>query len=107
MIILKLILLFLPVVVTGPSENGIGAQTAIFLAAGKPKVIVLAGRDEVKIQPVIEEIKKTHRDVRVTFVQLDLANQRSVREAAKDIDRQVEKVDILINNAGGEPNLTG
>lgn len=92
-----------PVLITGPSESGLGGQTAIFLAAGKPKLIILAGRTESKIQPVIDEIKKSHPDVAVNFVKLDLADQSSIRAAAKDVIGQVDKLDILINNAGGKP----
>jgi NADP-dependent 3-hydroxy acid dehydrogenase YdfG len=88
------------VLITGPSEGGIGAQTAIFLAAGKPKLIILAGRSIAKIQPVIDEIKTKDPDVKVTFVQVDLADISSVRTAASTVNSQVEKLDVLINNAG-------
>lgn len=70
------------VLITGPSESGLGGQTAIFLAAGKPKLIILAGRTESKIQPVIAEIHNSHPDVAVKLVKLDLAGQSSVRAAA-------------------------
>ncbi|KAH8805100.1 hypothetical protein F5884DRAFT_798409 [Xylogone sp. PMI_703] len=88
------------VLITGPSEGGIGAQTAIFLAAGKPKAIILAGRTKSKIQPVIDQIQNINREISVSFVQLDLADLSSVRHAAEVINSQVEKLDILINNAG-------
>jgi len=89
------------VLITGPSESGIGAQSAIFLAAGKPKLIILAGRSESKIQPVIEEIKKSHPDVPTAYVKLDLADNSSVRKAAQEVNAKIDKLDILINNAGG------
>ena len=87
--------------ITGPSEGGLGAQTAIFLAAGKPKSIILAGRNESKIQPVIDQLKKSDPDVSTIFLKLDLADQSSIRKAAKEVNSQVDKLDILINNAGG------
>ena len=86
--------------ITGPSENGIGAQIAVYLAAAKPAEILLAGRNLVKIQPVIDQIKRQHPDVATTFVQLDLADLSSVRKAAKEVTSKVDKLDYLINNAG-------
>lgn len=41
-------------VITGPSAGGLGAQTAIELAAANPKEIVLAGRTRAKVPPVVE-----------------------------------------------------
>lgn len=87
--------------ITGPSEGGIGGQTAIFLAAGKPKMLLLAGRSSSKIQPVIDEIKKSYPDVPVAFIKVDLASQASIREAAKAVNSKVDKLDVLVNNAGG------
>lgn len=90
------------VLITGPSEGGVGAQTAIFLAAGKPKQIVLAGRTKSKIQPVIDEIKSSNPDVETLFVPLDLADNSSVRAAAKAVSEKIGKLDVLINNAGSK-----
>ena len=87
--------------ITGPSEGGIGAQTAIDLAAGKPQEIILAGRNKAKIQPVIDQIKTNDPHVKTTFVQLDLADLSSVRKAAQLVADKVQKLDVLINNAGG------
>lgn len=88
------------VLITGPSDGGLGSQTAIFLAAGKPKEIILAGRNKNKIYPVIEQIQEKHPGVKATFVQLDLADLSSVRNAAKEVSEKIEKLDVLINNAG-------
>ena len=92
--------------ITGPSDGGIGAQTAVSLAAGEPQEIILAGRNKDKIQPVIEQIQERHPKVRVTFVQLDLADLSSVRKAAKEISDNIQKLDVLINNAGSESAFT-
>jgi short-subunit dehydrogenase len=90
------------VLITGPSEQGIGAQTAIHLAAGKPKLILLAGRDLAKIQPVIYQIAKSHPDVVTELISLNLASLASIRQTAEKINSQIESLDILINNAGGK-----
>ncbi|KIM99498.1 hypothetical protein OIDMADRAFT_180948 [Oidiodendron maius Zn] len=87
------------IVITGASQGGVGAETAFSLAFGNPKHLVLAGRSEQKIKPVIEEINKTNPSIKTTFVQVDLGSQASVRGAAAAINAAVERIDILINNA--------
>lgn len=93
-------LILITVLVTGPSESGIGAQTAIFFAAAKPAQIILAGRNKEKIQPVIDQIAKENPDVPTKFVELDLADLASVRKAAEEVKNLTKKLDILVNNAG-------
>ena len=84
--------------ITGPGVGGIGAETALSLAAGGPSHLILAGRTESKITPVLNTIKSTYPSVSVAFVALDLASQASVRSAAATINSLVDRVDILINN---------
>ncbi|TGO60025.1 hypothetical protein BCON_0039g00560 [Botryotinia convoluta] len=88
------------IVITGPSANSIGAETAISLAHASPSIILLAGRSEAKISPVIKEIHTLNPSITTHFVPLDLASQESIRKAASLINSLVEKIDILINNAG-------
>ena len=90
------------VLLTGPSEGTIGAQTVLDLATGAPKEIILAGRALPKIQPVIDQVQSSAPSVTVTFVQLDLADLASVRKAAEQIKEKTNKLDVLINNAGGQ-----
>jgi NAD(P)-dependent dehydrogenase (short-subunit alcohol dehydrogenase family) len=85
--------------ITGPSEGGIGAETALTLAVGSPKLIILAGRSLSKIKPVIDNINSAHPNVATTYIPLDLGSQASVRQAATAISASVEKIDIVINNA--------
>ena len=87
------------VLITGPSEGGIGAETAFCLAAGSPACILLAGRSLSKIQPVIDRIGAAYPDLETRFVSLDLSSQSSVREAAAKINESVQSIDFLINNA--------
>ncbi|KAI0452915.1 hypothetical protein F5B21DRAFT_317620 [Xylaria acuta] len=87
------------VLITGPSEGGIGAGIAISLAHANPFLIILAGRTEDKTKPVVQKIREINASVQLKFVQLDLSDQASVRRAAKLISATVEKIDIIINNA--------
>lgn len=88
-----------PVLITGPSEGGIGAETALCLAAASPKLILLAGRSLKNIQPVLNNLNSSNPDVAIKYISLDLSSQSSVREAAAAINASVEKIDIVINNA--------
>ena len=93
-------LLTIPVLITGPSKDGIGAEIAKTLASGDPDHLLLAGRNEAKITPVIREIQKTNSNIKVTYVQCDLLDNESVRKAAVRVNSLAHKIDILINNAG-------
>ena len=88
------------VVITGTSKGGIGAETAISLASARPKQIILASRNEANVTPVIDEIMKANSTIEVTFVEIDLADNSSVRKAAAKIKATTNKIDKLINNAG-------
>ena len=50
--------------------------------------------------PVIEDIKATNPTVNIAYIQCDLADNSSVRQAAAHINSLVDKVHILVNNAG-------
>ncbi|KAI0533818.1 hypothetical protein GGR58DRAFT_94643 [Xylaria digitata] len=87
------------VLITGPSEGGIGAEIAISLAHANPFLIILAGRTEDKTKLVVQKIREINASVQINFVQIDLSDQVSVRRAAKTVSATVEKIDIIINNA--------
>ena len=88
------------VVITGTSEGGLGAQTALSLAHAQPAEILLLGRTESKIKPVISQLAEINPSVRTSFIPVDLADLSSVRTAAQHINAMVVKIDVLINNAG-------
>jgi short-subunit dehydrogenase len=87
-------------VITGPSVGSTGAETAISLAYAKLSQIILLGRTESKVVPVMQKIKKINDAVSLSFFYIDLASLTSVRKAAAELNRKVEKIDYLINNAG-------
>ncbi|CAF9904224.1 MAG: hypothetical protein HETSPECPRED_003445 [Heterodermia speciosa] len=86
--------------ITGASQGGLGAEIAVILASAKPSQVILAGRTEDKISPVIDEIKNIDSSVKATYVKLDLLDNASVRKAAEHIKSLTKKIDVLINNAG-------
>jgi NAD(P)-dependent dehydrogenase (short-subunit alcohol dehydrogenase family) len=96
------------VIVTGASEKGLGAGAAIALARAQPAHILLTARTAPKVQSVIKDINKINPLVKTSFIPIDLSEYDSVRKASKEIESKVEKIDILINNAGvmAIPNYT-
>ena len=86
------------VVITGAS-SGVGRQAAVVLA-GAGANVVLACRDEAKASAVVDHIRAATPKAQVSVVLLDLASLDSVREAARRIGAEHERIDVLINNAG-------
>ncbi|KAI0458671.1 putative retinol dehydrogenase 12 [Xylaria acuta] len=88
-------------VITGPTPGGLGAETAISLAAEHPAMIILIGRSQAKAQPTIDAIKGVNADVKVKFIEAELSSLKSVRAAAQTIlgDKEITKIDVVINNA--------
>ena len=70
------------------------------MASAKPGHLILAGRNETKIHPVIDRIKQIDNTIRVTYLPLDLCSNDSVRAAAAIVNSSEAKIDVLVNNAG-------
>jgi NAD(P)-dependent dehydrogenase (short-subunit alcohol dehydrogenase family) len=88
------------VVITGTSEGGLGATTAIALAHAQPSKIFLLARTERKVSNVIKEIKEISPSTQVPFVSIELDDFDSVRKVAATILALTDTIDVLINNAG-------
>ncbi|KAF2887693.1 hypothetical protein ILUMI_18480 [Ignelater luminosus] len=82
--------------ITGGS-TGIGYETALGLAARGCRVII-AHKNEI---PHLKEdiIKKTGNS-NIVIKHFDMASLESVRELARDINENENRLDMLINNAG-------
>jgi len=86
-------------VVTG-SNTGIGLETAVGLAA-LGATTVLACRNEAKAARAAREVVQRTWSEDVHTVSLDLADLASVRKAAEDVLARWDRLDVLVNNAGG------
>lgn len=75
---------------------------AVAIAAHSPAKLFLASRTKAKLDEVLKKIstERPQASSNVELVALDLASQKSVREAAAQILKSVNHIDILINNAG-------
>ena len=87
------------VVITG-SNVGIGLETAVGVAE-QGATTVLACRNQAKAEAAAEEVTARTWNDDVHVVPLDLADLASVRKAADDILAGWDRLDVLVNNAGG------
>jgi NAD(P)-dependent dehydrogenase (short-subunit alcohol dehydrogenase family) len=88
------------ILVTGVSPGGLGAEFAITISKHSPALIILAGRDVSKAEQTATKIAEVAPSVRTHILKLDLASQKQVREAAKEVLGYTESIDVLVNNAG-------
>jgi retinol dehydrogenase 12 len=84
--------------VTG-ANSGIGCATAEALAAAGGRVI-LGGRSEERMRPVLDGIRRRDPQADVEFLQVDLSDLGSVRRAADRVLEAGRALDVLVNNAG-------
>ncbi len=87
------------VVVTG-ANVGIGLETAVGVAALEATT-VLACRNQAKAEAAAKEVTRRTWNDDVHVVSLDLADLASVRKAAEDVLARWDRLDVLVNNAGG------
>jgi NAD(P)-dependent dehydrogenase (short-subunit alcohol dehydrogenase family) len=87
------------VVITG-SNVGIGLETAVGVAS-QSATTVLACRNETKAATAAAQVKERTGNDDVHVVVLDLADLASVRRGADEVLSRWDRLDVLINNAGG------
>lgn len=86
------------IVVTGATD-GIGKVTARELAMMGAGVTIV-GRNPAKGERVVREIRTSCGHDNVHFVQAELSSLKGVRGAAATINQRLERLDVLVNNAG-------
>ena len=86
-------------VVTG-ATSGIGRATAIGLARSGARVVIVA-RNASKAAEVVAEISGIPGAARAEVVLADLTEMSEVSGSADEIQRRFDRVDVLVNNAGG------
>jgi NAD(P)-dependent dehydrogenase (short-subunit alcohol dehydrogenase family) len=85
-------------VVTG-ANSGLGLVSARALAAAGARVL-LACRDEQRARDALASVSAEASGADPEVVRLDLADLDSVAAAADDVAARVDRLDILLNNAG-------
>ncbi len=87
------------VLITG-GTGGIGRETAKGLAEMGATVAIVA-RNEEKAGRVVDEIKRETGNPHVDYLIADLSSQAQVRRVAGEFRRRYDRLDVLVNNAGG------
>ena len=90
------------IVITGAS-SGVGRETAKILAGIPGNRLMVIARNGMKIQALSGECNIKRHETVVQPLQFDLATG-DMESLAHQINRQLGKVDILINNAGAMLN---
>lgn len=88
------------VLITGCSPGGLGAMTALAIAPHNPALIILTGRNRTLIEETEKAIHDKIPSARTRLLIFGLASLNSVREAAAEVNRYPENINVLINNAG-------
>ncbi|WP_233621469.1 SDR family NAD(P)-dependent oxidoreductase [Amycolatopsis sp. WAC 04182] len=86
------------VLVTG-STGGIGKESARRLASLGARVI-LVGRDKTRAEEAAKELRRSSGHTKVDAITADLSRLRDVRGLAEQVTGLVDRLDVLINNAG-------
>jgi len=87
------------VLITG-ATSGIGKVTAITLV-GMGATVVVLGRNPEKGKELLREIEKRTGSKGTDFITSDLASLDSVRSAASAFNSRYDRLDVLLDNAGG------
>ena len=86
------------IIITG-ANTGIGYETALELAKRNARVI-LACRDSKKGQEAVDKIKEESKNDNIELELLNLGSLKSIKDFSERIISKLERLDVLINNAG-------
>jgi NAD(P)-dependent dehydrogenase (short-subunit alcohol dehydrogenase family) len=93
------------ILITGATD-GLGKAVALQLAR-TGTTLLLHGRDEVRGQRTLEEIRAQTGNTRLQLYRADFAALSQVRALAERLAREQERLDVLVNNAGIGTTLPG
>ncbi len=87
------------VLITG-ATSGVGAVAARELAQ-RGATTIIVGRDQRKCKETVRMISRSTGNNAVEYLCADLSVQHNVRIIAQEFTRRFDRLDVLINNAGG------
>jgi NAD(P)-dependent dehydrogenase (short-subunit alcohol dehydrogenase family) len=87
------------VLITG-ATNGIGLEAAVQLARLGAR-LVMVGRDPARTEAAEAEVKARSGSREVSHLLCDFSSQASIRALAATVLASVDRLDVLVNNAGG------
>lgn len=90
------------ILTTGVSPGNLGSAFVEAIAAAKPNLLVLAGRNISKFGQTATAVSEAHPLVNFRLLELDLCSLASVRKSAEIVNSwvDVDCIDVLVNNAG-------
>ena len=83
------------VLITG-GTTGIGRSTAILLAAQGARVMIF-GRHDQELREAMQDIQRVGSEVH--GLTADTADPEDIQRVFQEVDKRMEKLDVLINNA--------
>lgn len=86
------------VVVTG-ATSGLGLETARALAS-KGAEVTITGRSQEKLDDAVAQLRDMNLPGAISTAVLELGDLESVRSCAKDLLATLDRIDVLVNNAG-------
>ncbi|WP_276299754.1 SDR family oxidoreductase [Halorussus lipolyticus] len=86
------------VLVTG-GTSGIGCEAALRLAE-EGAIVLFTGRDREAGQEVLSAVRDAHPESEGDFYPADFADFAAVRELAREVRADYDRLDALVNNAG-------
>jgi NAD(P)-dependent dehydrogenase (short-subunit alcohol dehydrogenase family) len=87
-------------IVTG-SNSGIGKETAFALAEMGATVVMVVRNQEKGEKALVEIIEQTGNKS-VSLMLCDMSSMASIRDFAREFMKKYSRLDVLVNNAGGE-----
>ncbi|KAL9527574.1 hypothetical protein SMMN14_08658 [Sphaerulina musiva] len=87
------------ILITG-GTGGLGRETVVSFASHDPAHIYFTGRSQPSADETIRLAKEKSPNTPVEFVKCDLASFASIKVAAKDLLAKMNRLDILMANAG-------
>jgi NAD(P)-dependent dehydrogenase (short-subunit alcohol dehydrogenase family) len=96
------------VLITG-ATSGIGLETAVGLARLGARV-TMVGRDARKTEAAVADVQARSGSSDVSYLLCDFSSQADIRHLAEEVLSRFDRLDVLINNAGGvnkDRRLTG
>lgn len=88
-----------PIILITGANAGIGKETVRQLAGDGARIYMACRRPQAG-EEAAAEIRRDIPQADLEVIELDLASQQSVQEAARQLKYTVPKIDTLINNAG-------
>jgi NAD(P)-dependent dehydrogenase (short-subunit alcohol dehydrogenase family) len=87
------------ILITG-ATSGIGREAAVELAREGGR-IVMVGRDPARTEAAVADVKARSGSAEVSHLLCDFSSQASIRVLARDVLGRLDRLDVLVNNAGG------